>query len=365
MKKVIRIYRSVLAVIMLMAICTTGILISGLLDKNDDGSQKWNENSRNVNETLSNVDKVYPMGIQIGVYLETEGVLVASISDITGADGIKYSPADNKVAAGDYIVKMNGIDVNSKSQLLFLVDKYGNEDVVLTIRRNEEQFDVKITPVLTADKEYKLGIWVRDDTQGIGTMTFMTEDGYFGALGHGISDVDTKKLLSSNNGLLYNADIWSIRKGSKGIPGSLCGSISYEESMELGIISSNTDCGLFGRIYDDKAIELLEKYDVKEYEIAKKSEIKEGKASILCALTGEIKEYEIEISKVNDDNENNKGMIIRVTDEELLKLTNGIVQGMSGSPIIQNGRIVGAVTHVLVNDPTRGYGIFIENMLEH
>ena len=208
-----------------------------------------------------------------------------------------------------------------------------------------------------------MGIWVRDDTQGIGTMTFMTEDGYFGALGHGISDIDTKKILDSNNGLLYNADIWSIKKGASGTPGSLCGSISYEKDMELGVIYSNKSCGIFGRLYEDKMRELMDTYNMKAYYIGKRNDVKEGKAIILSAISGKIEEYEITITKVNKDSESNKGMIIKVTDEELLNLTNGIVQGMSGSPIVQDGKLIGAVTHVFVNDPTKGYGIFIEDMM--
>ena len=211
-------------------------------------------------------------------------------------------------------------------------------------------------------QEYKIGIWVRDDSQGIGTLTFITKDGKFGALGHGISDVDTGKLLGSINGILYKADIWGIKKGKNGSPGGLLGSISYEKNKEYGTINSNTNHGIFGQ-----ANEMLINECTFEYmDIGLKQDVKKGKAIIRCTVDGTIKDYEIEIIKVDYSNSHrNKGMVIEITDEELLDKTGGIVQGMSGSPIVQNGKIIGAVTHVFINNSTKGYGIFIENMLKH
>ena len=174
--------------------------------------------------------------------------------------------------------------------------------------------------------------------------------------------MDTGKLLSAKIGILYDADIWGIKKGENGNPGGLLGSIAYEEANELGTITGNTNCGIFG-IANEK---LIEKCDSDSVEIALKQDVKVGKAIVRCAINGELCDYEIEIEKVDyANNKKNKGMVIRITDPKLLSQTNGNVQGMSGSPILQDGKLIGAVTHVFVNDSTRGYGIFIEEMLEH
>lgn len=306
--------------------------------------------------------KLIPCGFQIGIYLHTEGVMIIDTGEVTDINGMVCSPAKNIVKANDYVVSLNDIPVNTKSQLMFLINKYGSEDIVLGIRRNEQLIQVQISPVCTAENQYKAGIWVRDDSQGIGTLTYLTEEGTFAGLGHGISDVDTGKLLSSKNGILYDADIWGIKKGENGNPGGLLGSIAYEEANELGTITGNTNCGIFG-IANEK---LIEKCDSDSVEIALKQDVKVGKAIVRCAINGELCDYEIEIEKVDyANNKKNKGMVIRITDPKLLSQTNGIVQGMSGSPILQDGKLIGAVTHVFVNDSTRGYGIFIEEMLEH
>ena len=261
---------------------------------------------------------------------------------------------------------VNDINVSAKSQLGFLINKYGNKALTLTIRRDGELMDVKITPVCVGTEQYKLGIWVKDDSQGIGTMTYITYDGDFGALGHGISDSDTKKLLSAENGRIYEADIWGITKGRSGSPGSLCGSINYDESNIMAAIESNTDIGIYGNLAEYKeAMDIIDEYDLEPMEICSKKDVQLGKAYVRTAVTGEVKDYEIEITELKNQSEGNKGIVLKVTDEELLELTGGIVQGMSGSPIIQGDKIIGAVTHVFVNDSTKGYGIYIENMLEH
>lgn len=304
--------------------------------------------------------KLIPGGMQVGIYLQTKGVMIIGTSQIGGMDGMKYEPADNIVKPDDYIVSLNGITVSSKSQLIFLVNKYGNDDIILGLNRNGTYLETRMTPIRTAENEYKLGIWVRDDTQGIGTLTYITENGEFGALGHGISDVDTGALLSSENGTLYMADIWGIKKGESGNPGGLLGSIEYEADNVIGMITDNNSHGIFGKA--DKNLMKACKYPA--LSIGLKQEVTAGPAKILCALQDEVEEYEIEIVSVDyANNEKSKGMVIRITDPELLSKTNGIVQGMSGSPIIQNGKLIGAVTHVFVKDPARGYGIFIETML--
>lgn len=366
MKKRIRIYRTCLVGMLIATVMFTVYYANNVIKLDiTKGLEDNNNIVRSVSESELDELRVLPLGMQIGVYLETEGVLVAATSSITGADGMNYEPVLNKIYEGDYIVKLNNIDVSSKSQLLFLINKYGSKDLVLTVRRNNEEFDVLVTPVKTANNEYKIGVWARDDTQGIGTLTYVTENGEFGALGHGINDVDTNELLSSNNGLLYKAEIWGITKGQNGSPGGLCGSIDYEKSNELGVISRNCDKGIFGTINESCLDEMKDLYGEDYYEVAEKKEVHKGKAEIISCISGESTRYEIEIVEIKGDENSNKSIVLVVTDAKLLELTNGIVQGMSGSPIIQDGKIIGAVTHVLVNDPTRGYGIFIEDMLKH
>lgn len=315
--------------------------------------------------TGNNGTLIYPCGFPVGIYLETEGVLVIGVDTITGVDGINYEPAYGLIKEGDYIVALNGTNVSAKAQLSFLIKKYGNKEMKLTIRRNNELMDVNIKPVKVGNASYKLGIWVKDDSQGIGTMTYVCNDGSFGALGHGISDIDTKKLLDSNNGLLYGAKIWGITKARSGMAGSLCGSINYEEDNVIGEIRKNSNLGIYGVIPSKNMVDsLIDTYNLKPYAVCSRYDVKIGKATILACATGQIEEYDIEIKELKVNSDGNKGIVIKVTDEELIKETGGIVQGMSGSPIIQNGKIVGAVTHVFLRDSSMGYGIFIDAMLK-
>lgn len=361
MNKRIKIYRAFLGLVfVLCCILTCFYMANNNYVENENREININKiSSVNAEGTL-----VMPLGISIGVYLETNGVLVAGTSFITGSDGINYEPALNKIYEGDYITKINGIDINSKSQLLFLINKYGDKDITVGIRRNGEEFQVLVTPVKVKGGEYKIGVWARDDTQGIGTLTYMTMDGSFGALGHGINDVDTKKLLNSNNGLLYKANIWGITKGVDGKPGGLCGTIDYEKCNEIGTILKNTNKGIFGKLNEEGLQYIEENFNSDYCQTAVKSEVHRGKAYILSYISGSLKQYEIKICDLDRNRADNKGIVLEVVDKELLKLTNGIVQGMSGSPIIQDGKLIGAVTHVFVNNPTKGYGIFVESMLE-
>ncbi len=236
-----------------------------------------------------------------------------------------------------------------------------SDDVVLEIRRNNEKIQVKTEAVKAGADEYKLGIWVRDNAQGLGTVTFLDAQSRFGALGHGIHDVDTNELLRISGGTLYTTSIKDIQKGADGVPGGMEGIIIYNNYNILGSITKNTDAGIFGVI--DRIDTLFS--DQTPVRVAKKEEIKEGPATIRCAVEGKVREYDVEITGIDFTTpEVNKGIILKVTDKELLKVTGGIVQGMSGSPILQEGKIIGAVTHVFVNNPAKGYGIFIENMLD-
>lgn len=316
--------------------------------------------SKEVSVNVIKETKVYPCGFQVGIYLHTQGVMIINSGDVTDQNGVVSNPAKNIVKPDDYIVSLNGIDVNTKSQLIFLINKYGQDNIILGLRRNGKLVNVKVKPVCCGNDEYKLGIWVRDDSQGIGTMTYITETGKFGLLGHGISDVDTGELLNSKNGVLYKADIWGIKKGESGTPGGLLGSIEYEKGNEFGQITDNTEHGIFGKANENLKNECTEEL----MDIGLKQDVKEGKAYIRCVINNVMDDYEIEIEKVDHaNNQKTKGMVLKITDKRLLSYTNGIVQGMSGSPIIQNDKIIGAVTHVFVKDSTKGYGIFIENML--
>lgn len=221
---------------------------------------------------------------------------------------------------------------------------------------------VEMTPVETADGDFKLGLWIRDDTQGIGTMTYISTNGEFGALGHGISDSDTGMLVQTSGGELYDTEIMGIEKGTFGKPGVMSGVIYYGNQSKLGAIEANTNEGIFGTVNE----KFRNRVKSEAIPIGYRQDVKKGKAYVRSNVSGELKDYEIEIQKVDYSTaRKSKDMIIKVTDPELLELTGGIVQGMSGSPIIQDGKLIGAVTHVFIQDSTRGYGIFIENMLEH
>lgn len=350
-----RYWRRRAEVILLVFVCTVGggyALIE----------QKRSEFRQEVNADAGSETLVIPGGMPVGIYLETEGVMVLGTDKITAADGMDYEPSAKKIKAGDYITAINDQQVSDKSELIHEVAALHGREVVLSVVRNEENLKIRTEAVETAQQEYKLGIWVRDNAQGLGTITYLDADSRFGALGHGIHDVDTNELLQISGGSLYTTSIHDIQKGTDGIPGGLEGVIIYNHYNVLGKIEKNTDAGIFGTV--DRIDTLFQ--DQTPIAVAGKEEIQPGKAYIRCAVEGEAKEYEVEIKGVDFyTKEVNKGIMLEVTDPKLLEVTGGIVQGMSGSPIIQNGKLIGAVTHVFVNHPTKGYGIFIENMLEN
>lgn len=303
-----------------------------------------------------------PSGIPIGIYVKTNGVLVVGIGEFENEEGKKVSPAKYALQKGDYILNVDGIEIENKKQFVRLIEESTEENMVLSIKRNGEITDVMVKPEYNQNKERKLGIWIRDNAQGIGTMTYEDTDHTFGALGHGINDVDTSTLMNLEEGTLYRTEIVGITRGSNGSPGELTGYIEYDSDNIIGEITENTAEGIFG-VCDD---EMEQAVVYEPIPIALKQEIKLGAAQIICSVTGEPEFYDVEIVEVNLEQENiNRGIVIQVVDEKLLTLTGGIIQGMSGSPIIQNGKLTGAVTHVLVQDSTRGYGIFIEEMLGH
>ncbi len=299
-----------------------------------------------------------PVGNTVGIKISTDGILVLGTGYINSIDGTLVIPAENKVKVGDIIFEVNGQKVQTKDQLAEITSK--SEDVELVLSRNNEILKVNIKAEKSIiDEKYKVGIWVRDTTQGIGTITFInpkTMEYY--ALGHGILDIDTKELMKVKKGEVLSCDITSISKGEEGLPGEIVGEIKVGEV--IGDVNMNNANGINGKITDPSKLKLL----YGELPVCNKKDIEIGDATILSSVdNGEVKEYKIKILQVDTKSIGNKNMVIEIVDEELLDKTSGIVQGMSGSPIIQNGKLVGAVTHVFVNNPKKGYGVLIENMI--
>ena len=308
-------------------------------------------------ETISRT-KVIPVGKAIGMKLYTDGVLVVGMSEINGR-----KPYENSgILEGDTIIEINDEKIDDTEDLIEAVNECKGKIVEISYKRNEEIKTTRIEPVKTETDEYKLGLWVRDAVAGVGTMTFYEPiSGKFAALGHGITDIDTSGLIQISEGELVSTKIISIEKGEKGVPGEIRGSI--ENGVTLGQIDKNTNYGIYGNITNQSMIDVSV---ANEMEVALRAETKIGKAQIMCQLdNNKVETYNIEIQKIYMNNyENNKRMVIKITDERLLEKTGGIIQGMSGAPIIQNGKFVGSVTHVLINNPTVGYGVFADIMLQ-
>ena len=304
--------------------------------------------------------EVLVSGSPVGIYMETKGVLVIDSGEITDREGIRRTPAEHIIQSGDYICEIDGKVLTGKRQLMQLVRENQGEPMELQVIRHQETIKLEMTPVETEDGSYKLGIWVRDNIQGIGTLTYVEPNGTFGALGHGISDADTGERLEISDGDLYRADILSIRKGTAGTSGELRGVTNYREENRIGTICGNSQYGIRGQMEPGKYTESMKKIPT-----GLKQEIQTGKAEIRCDIGDGIREYQCEILEIDSNaRDTNKCFVLRITDDDLLSRTGGIVQGMSGSPVLQNGKLIGAITHVFVNDPTKGYGIFIENMME-
>lgn len=304
---------------------------------------------------------VVPGGEAIGLRLYTSGVLVVGMSEIVGKDNKSYLPyKDSGIKEGDMIVKIDNEAITCTSDLITKVNECNGNSVEITYVRDGNNYVTEIKPTKTEENEYKLGLWVRDAAAGVGTITYYDpESQMFGALGHGILDIDTEQLIDIAKGEVVTSKILSIVKGEKGKPGEVQGSI--ENGKVIGEVYKNTNFGIYGKLTDTDLIE-----GGKTLEVMPRNEVKLGKATIICTLdNNKREEYEIEIEKLyTSTNRNNKNMIIKVTDEKLLERTGGIIQGMSGSPILQDGKFVGAVTHVMVNNPEKGYGIFADTMLK-
>lgn len=280
---------------------------------------------KNVDIEVIQDKMLIPSGIPIGIYVKTDGVLVVGIGEFENSGGERVSPARYVLQKGDYILKSNGEAVENKKQFIDMVEASEGEDMVLTIKRNNEITDVMINAEKNKLEEWKLGIWIRDNAQGIGTMTYEGTDSTFGALGHGINDVDTSILMNLEEGTLYKTEIVGITRGTNGSPGELTGYIEYDSDNVIGEITENTAEGIFG--FCDEEIVANSVYE--PVPIALKQEIELGPAQIICSVSGEPEFYDVEIVEVNLEHENvNRGIVIRVVDEKLLMLTGGIIQGM-------------------------------------
>lgn len=372
-----------------------GQAASVLADLGENG-----ENGGNYQETgkicdSTSVEGVYACGRLTGIYEQTEGVLVVNTTEVTDEDGKKVNPADKKVKCGDYILSVNGRTVADKEELSEAVNDImkeydenlkdkSNEDksheekineeqevkskinkrtVNIKFLRGSEEMSADIAPVRMDDGRYYMGIWVKDDLAGIGTITYYTKDGRFGALGHGIGDgTQSGNLLYANSGDLYSMKLTKIKKGKAGTPGEIGGVVYFGKKSHIGTLDCNSNLGIYGQLDSDE----LSEYAAEDtyYPVADKDEIHTGSAQMISEISGKLEKYNLEITNIDKKaTDTNKGMELKVTDERLIELSGGIVQGTSGSPIIQDGKIIGAVTHVFVDDPTGGYGICIDEML--
>lgn len=335
---------------------------------NSEGTSSLNLNLfgtipvKEVNVNVIPKTMVVPLGNAIGMKLYTKGVLVVGMSQIETDKNEKKKPYENSgIEQGDTILEINNNIVGNAEDLIKEVENSKGNTINIKYLRDDKTMQTDITPVKSKNT-YKIGLWVRDAAAGVGTLTFYEPStNLFMALGHGISDIDTEEIVNIANGELVTANIVSITKGRKGYPGEIRGTI--DEGKTIGTIYKNTNFGVYGMV---KNKNYLEADLTQEMEVAPRNEIKEGKAQIICQLENSAKKkYDIEIEKVySNNNQNNKSMLIKITDKELLEKTGGIIQGMSGAPIIQEGKFVGAVTNVLVNDPTQGYGVFADIMIK-
>lgn len=313
---------------------------------------------KNEPENVSSREKVYVYlgGYPLGFTLSCSGAIVVANSN----DSAK------ELSEGDIITKIENEYVNGAEKILEIINKpeYAGKEIVITYVREGKECQTKITPIYDRIRNiYKLGIWVRDNAAGVGTLTYIRKDNLrFGALGHPVCDIDTGSLLPVDEGNIYKCNIVGYKQGTKGSPGELKG-LFLRNGRILGELDKNNKFGVYGTFNQ----EILDVYGKDCVEVAPANEVKSGKAVIRCTIDGTTpKDYEIEIVKTYFQTEkDNKSMFIRVTDKELIEKTGGIVQGMSGSPIIQNGKLVGAVTHVFVSDPTKGYGVYADYMINY
>lgn len=315
-------------------------------------------NIKDINITTIEKTRVIPLGNTIGLKLYSSGVLVIGMTEIEGC-----RPYENSgIEEGDLITYINNKQVTTTDELVECVNNSQGKIINIKYVRDGQEYVTTIEPMVTADNEYKLGLWVRDGAAGIGTATYYEPStGKFAALGHGIIDSDTEELISIEHGEVVTTNVVDIEKGEEGKPGQIKGTVTNGQT--IGEVYTNTEFGIYGKITSKNKLNIIEENSL---EVATRDEIKEGPAKIILTLENGIrKEYSIKITKIyKNNNSDNKSMLIKVTDENLLNLTGGIIQGMSGAPIVQNGKFCGAVTHVFINNPTEGYGVFADLMIK-
>lgn len=308
--------------------------------------------------TVSDRRYVVPSGDIIGLRMFTKGVMIVATDSVDGQWGKSNPSKAAGLQKGDVIISIDSVPIESSAQVDAIVSGCNGRTLNVTYTRNGKTLITDITPSFSqSEQRYKTGLWIRDSAAGIGTMTFYEKrSGFFACLGHAVCDVDTGEILPLSDGDIVDAAISGCVKGKAGMAGELCGNF---KNKSLGAVILNNACGVFGYLNSSENA-------AQELPVALKSEIRTGSAQIISTVENDCKEYyDIEIEKLSPDDKDDKNMIIRIKDSRLIEKTGGIVQGMSGSPIIQDGRLVGAVTHVFLNDPTRGYGIFAETMLKN
>ena len=358
-----------LSVILMLSVFSSGIFkgdavadvklnnVSGKLNViKDDFLNIFSKKQEDSSSNPQVLPDVYLGGYPIGLKLYADGVVIVGTEAVDSELGAVDPAKRAGLKLGDIIKCVNGTRVKSNSQVSEIIEKSGGGALVIEAEREGKQIKVTFNAEYSVSEgKYKAGLWIRDSSAGIGTVTFCMQNGYFASLGHAVCDIDTKATIPISQGECTNAVITGIIKGGDGSAGELCG---YLETEKTGEVYSNDDLGVYGRLDNiDNNAPL--------YKIASTEEVLAGQAEIYTTLeNGSIEAYTIEIEKTDHNSKDNKNLVIRVTDKRLIEKTGGIVQGMSGSPIIQNGKIVGAVTHVFLNDPTGGFGIFAETMLE-
>ncbi len=345
------------------------IQTSAVVSENGNTSQvnlnMFGNTVKQINVTrLENIE-VIPVGKIIGLKLYTNGVLIVGMSEIENVNHQKERPYENlNIQEGDTILKVNDLEIQNIENLQKEINKSDGKNIDLTILKEDGTIETSnIKPVKVSNTEYKLGLWVKDAATGVGTLTYYEPNSKsFAALGHGITDSDTDKLIDIDSGNIVTSKIVSIQKGEQGKPGEIRGSIINQPT--IGKVYKNTEFGIYGELTNLSNIKFNYSNKLK---VALREEIQEGNAKVLCSLDGnETEEYNIKIEKIyKDNNEDNKSMLIEVTDKNLINKTGGIIRGLSGAPIIQNGKFIGAITNVLVNSPTKGYAIFGDIMIKN
>ncbi len=313
------------------------------------------EQKTKTDNNYNELPMVYAGGYPIGLKLYADGVVVVGTESVDTEKGMVNPAQKAGLKIGDIIKDVNGIKVKTNSQVSEIIEKSAEKEIVFKVERNGSIIELSfVAEYSVSEGKYKAGIWIRDSSAGIGTVTFCLENGVFASLGHAVCDIDTKTTIPISQGECTKARITGYTKGNNGLAGELCG---YLESEKTGVIYSNDGLGVYG------CFDMIPS-DMPMYQVAHSSEIKVGEAEIITTVENGVTEnYSVIIEKIDKGSADNKNLVIKVTDRALIEKTGGIIQGMSGSPIIQNGKIIGAVTHVFLNDSTSGFGIFAETML--